>query len=148
MLYMEYRTESLSSTYYSHECSPQIARIYDKLTAAFGSANPTIDKIDCALEAMERIAPPYENNIAQKSYQLFHAVMQASVSVAYSPEKKWEVSRLTMHGTYKWDRFLLRVEDPQDTPMSLDHHSHFLMLVYVVFIFFCLFLFLLKVFLL
>jgi len=30
----------------------------------------------------------------------------------------------------------------------LDHHSHFLMLVYVVFIFFCLFLFLLKVFLL
>jgi len=74
--------------------------------------------------------------------------MQTSVSVAYSPEKKWEASHLTMHRTCKWDRFLLRVEDPQDILMFLDHHSHFLMLVYVVFIFFCLFLFLLKVFLL
>jgi len=53
MFYMVYRTESLSSTYYSHECSPQIARIYDKLMATIGSANPTTDKIDCALEAME-----------------------------------------------------------------------------------------------
>ena len=49
---------------------------------------PTTEEIDRALEAMELIAPLSENEIAQKSYQRFHVVMQAQVSLAYSQEKK------------------------------------------------------------
>jgi len=48
--------------------------------------------------------------------------MQTPVSPAYSPEKKWEASLLTMHGTYKWDKFLPWVEDRQDILTFLDHH--------------------------
>jgi len=107
--------------------------------ATFGSASPSIDETDHILEAMELIAPLCENDIAQKSYQLFRVVMQTPVSLAYSPEKKWDMS-------------LPRVVDPQDILTFSDHHSHFLMLVYAVFTFFVsfffLFLFLLKVFLL
>jgi len=110
------------STCYSHECSPQITRIYDKLTAMFGSTNPTTDEIDRTLEAVELIAPLCENDFAQKSYQLFHVVMQTPVSLAYSPEKKWEAFRLTVHGTHKWDKFLPWVEDPQDILTFLNHH--------------------------
>ena len=106
----------------SHECSPQITRIYDRLTATFGSANPTTEEIDCTLVAMELIAPLCENDTAQKSYQLFHIVMQTLVSLAYSPGKEWDASCLAMHGTYKRDKFLPWVEDPQDILTFLDHH--------------------------
>jgi len=78
--------------------------------------------MDRALEAMELIAPLSENEIAQKSYNLFRAVMQAPVSLAYSQEKKWEASRLAIHGAYKWDKFLPWVEDPEDILKFLDHH--------------------------
>ena len=71
---------------------------------------------------MELIAPLSENNITQMSYQLFHVVMQAPVSLAYSQEKKWEAAHLTMHGVYKWDKFLPWVEDPQDILTFLDYH--------------------------
>ena len=70
---------------------------------------------------MELIAPLSENDIAQMSYQLFHVVMQAPVSLAYSQEKKWGAARLTMHGAYKWDKFLPWVEDPQDILTFLDY---------------------------
>jgi len=110
------------SSCYSRERSPQIDRIYEKLTATLTSATPTTDEIDRALEAMELIAPLCENVIAEKSYQLFHVAMRTPVSPAYSPEKKWEASRLTMRGTYKWDAFLPWVEDPHDILVFLDHH--------------------------
>ena len=110
------------SSCYSRERSPQIDRIYEKLTATLTSATPTTDEIDRALEAMELIAPLCEDVITQKSYQLFHVAMGTPVSLAYSPEKKWEASRLTMRGTYKWDKFLPWVEDPQDILVFLDHH--------------------------
>ena len=102
--------------------NPQINRIFDKLTETFGNATATTDEIDRALEAMELIAPLSENDIAQKSYNLFHVVIQAPVSLAYSQEKKWNASRLTMYGAYKWDKFLPWVEDPQDILTFLDHH--------------------------
>ena len=110
------------SSCYSHECGPQIDRIYEKLTATLTSATPTTDEIDRALEAMELIVPLCDNAIAQKSYQLFHITMGTPVSLAHPPEKKWEASRLTMRGTYKWDKFLPWVEDPQDILTFLDHH--------------------------
>ena len=71
---------------------------------------------------MELIAPLSENDIATESYHLFHVVMQAPVTDAYTQEKKWQAARFTMHGAYKWDEFLPRVEDPQDVLTFLGHH--------------------------
>ena len=79
----------------------------------------TTNEIDRALEAMRLITPLSENGIAQRSYQLFHVIMQAR---AHPQEKKWEASRLTMRGAYKWDRFLPWVGDPQEILTFLDHH--------------------------
>ena len=107
---------------YSIGRNPQINRIYEKLTEMFGNPSPTAEDIDCALESMELVAPLSENDVAQKSYNLFHVVMQAPVSPAYSQEKKWQASRLTMHGAYKWDQFLPWVEDPHDIITFLDYH--------------------------
>ena len=71
---------------------------------------------------MKLIAPLSEVDIADKSYDLFRVVTQAPVSLAYSEEKKWNASRLTMHGAFNWDEFLPWVEDPQDILTFLDHH--------------------------
>ena len=71
---------------------------------------------------MELVARFSKDDIAQKSCDLFHVVMQTSVSLAYSMEKKWNASRSTMHGAYKWDKFLPWVEDPKDILTFLDHH--------------------------
>ena len=71
---------------------------------------------------MELIAPLSDICIAQRSYDLFHVVMQTPLSPAYSQGNKWEASRLTMHGAYKWDKFLPWVENPGDILTFLDHH--------------------------
>ena len=71
---------------------------------------------------MELIAPLSEDEIAQRSYNLFHIIMEAPVFFAFSQEMKWEASRLAMHGAYKSDKFLPRVEDPQDILTFLEHH--------------------------
>ncbi|KAF9784029.1 hypothetical protein BJ322DRAFT_1068234 [Thelephora terrestris] len=71
---------------------------------------------------MELIAPLSENDIATKSYNLFHVLMQAPLSETYTQQKKWDASRLAMHGAYKWDKFLPWVEDPKDILAFLDHH--------------------------
>ena len=71
---------------------------------------------------MELIAPLSMSDIARNSYQLFHIVMQAPVTLTYSQEKKWDASRLALHGAYNWDKFLPWVEDPQDVLTFLDHH--------------------------
>ena len=71
---------------------------------------------------MELIAPLSEDCIATKSYHLFHVVMQAPVTDFYTEEKKWEAARSTMHGSYKWDKFLPWVEDPEDILTFLGYH--------------------------
>jgi hypothetical protein len=53
----------------SHEVTPQISRIYDKLTDTFRNATPTTDEIDCTLEVVELIAPLSENSVAQKAVE-------------------------------------------------------------------------------
>jgi len=98
----------------SHERSLQIMMIYEKLTGMFSNPTPTTEEINRALEAMELIA--------QKSYQLSHVVMQAPASLAYPQEKKWDASRLTIYGAYKWDKFLSWVEEPHDILVFVDHH--------------------------
>jgi hypothetical protein len=84
--------------------------------------NSTAEEIDRALEAMQLIAPLSENDIATKSYHLFHVVMQAPVTGTYTQEKKWQAARSTMHGAYKHDNFLPLVEDPGDILTFLGHH--------------------------
>jgi len=64
----------------------------EKLTETFSDPTPTTEEINRALEAIQLIAPLSENEIARKSYQLFHVVMKAPRSLAYSQEKKWDAS--------------------------------------------------------
>ena len=72
---------------------------------------------------MELIAPLSNSNIAQKSYRLFHdVIMQAHISPTYPEETKWNASRLAMHGAYKCDKFLHRVDDPHDILAFLEYH--------------------------
>ena len=71
---------------------------------------------------MRFIAPLSETDIVKNSHDLFHAIMRAPVSPAYSEENKWEASRLALHGAYKWDEVLPRVEDPNDILAFLSHH--------------------------
>jgi hypothetical protein len=71
---------------------------------------------------LELIAPLSDNEIPEKSYQLFHVVMQAPVSPAFPQEKKWAASRLAIHGAYKWDKWLPWVENPHDILVFLNHH--------------------------
>ena len=106
----------------SNEVSPQIDRIYAKLVAAFRNRAPTTEEVDHALEAMELITPLSEEEIARRSYDLFHIIMQAPVSLTFPEWKKWEASRLAMYGAYKSDKFLPRVRDPQDIFTFLDYH--------------------------
>ena len=48
--------------------------------------------------------------------------MQAPVSPAYSQERKWNASRLAMHGAYKWNQPFPLVDDPRDLLTFLVHH--------------------------
>jgi len=105
----------------SHEVKPQIDRIYEKLTETFRNPSPTTDEIDRALQSTELIAPLSSNGVPAKSYGLFRLVMQASVSPAFPQEKKWEASRLTMRGAFRWECFAW-VGDPHDILTFLNHH--------------------------
>ena len=94
---------------YSHL---QINVIYEKLTETFNNPTRTTDEIDCALEAMELIAPLSDRDAAQNNYNLFCVVMQAPNSDTYTEERKWEAARLTIRGAYKSDEFPLRRGEP------------------------------------
>jgi hypothetical protein len=59
---------------------------------------------------MELIAPLSKTTIAQKSYDLFHVVMQSSIS----QENKRKASRLSLHGAYKHGDSPPPVGDPED----------------------------------
>ena len=111
----------------SQKIQSQIRKIYAKLMDTFKDPASTASKIDRALEAMRLITPLPESGIAVESYRLFHVIMQAPVSSAYSDEKewvekKWEASRLALHGAYKWDKVLPWVEDPRNILAFLSHH--------------------------
>ena len=97
----------------------QIDAIYEKLEEIFRNPYLTTDEINRALEAMKLIAPLSED-IAKNSHNLFHVIMQASVPEAYS-EKKWEASRLAMHGAFQWDEGLPPVKNPEDILEFLNH---------------------------
>ena len=97
-------------------------KIYATLVETFKDTTSTAPKIDHALEAMRLIAPLSESDIAINSHDLFHAIMRAPVSPAYTEEKKWEASRLAFHGAYKWDEVTPGVEDPKVILTFLSHH--------------------------
>jgi hypothetical protein len=97
-------------------------RIYEKLVMTFQNTKVTPNEIDHALEALRFVASLSEIYIATKSYRLFHAVMHAPPSPTYSEEKKWEASRLALHGAYKWNGTLPWVENPQHALAFLSYH--------------------------
>jgi len=84
------------SSCYSHEISPQINRIYEKLTEMFKEPTSTPEEISHAVTIIEFITPLAKNDATQGSYDLFRAIMRAPVSPTYSLEQKWRVSRLAM----------------------------------------------------
>ena len=63
-----------------------------------------------------------ESEVAMKSFELFHVVTGALVSSVYTQEKKWEASRLALHGAYKSDQSLPHVEDPRPILDFLEYH--------------------------
>ena len=71
---------------------------------------------------MELIGPFRNNQIAQKSYGLFHVIMDTPISLAFTAKKKWTAARLAMDGAYNWDLFLPWVEDPSHILTFLNHH--------------------------
>ena len=71
---------------------------------------------------MELAAPLCNNQIAKKSYELFHVIMDTPVSLTFTAKKKWTAARLVMDGAYKWDRFLPWVGDPTHMLAFLNHH--------------------------
>ena len=92
-----------------------------KLFEIFGNPHSTTDEINCALEAMELMDPLIDNVDAQNSYDLFHIIMQAPVSLAYPEEKKWRAACLAMNSAHKW-KGLLQIDDHQNILTFLDHH--------------------------
>lgn len=107
----------------SQKFRSRIDRIYKKLATTFGNAKSATNEIDRALEVLEFIAPLSHNNITTKSYHLFHVIMQAPVSGAYSEEKKWQASRFALLGAYPWGKKNgAPVDDPQDILTFLNHH--------------------------
>ena len=70
---------------------------------------------------MELIVPLSNNDIAARSYKLFLFIMKPPASSAHSG-RKWEASRLALHGAYKSDRFLPPAKDPQPILDFLSHH--------------------------
>ena len=118
----EFLWREINAFYISSRQNLQITRIYEKLVETIQNFDATNDEIDHALEAMELIAPLPGGDIATNNYDLFHIVMQAPITDAYTQEKKWQAARFAMHGAYKWDEFLPWVGDPQDILTFLDYH--------------------------
>ena len=74
--------------------------------------------LDPQMEALRLVTPMIGNQIAQLSYELFHAIMASSVP----EDTKWEAARLTMNGAYNWDKYLPWVEEPKDVLAFLEYH--------------------------
>ena len=68
--------------------TPQSSRLCNKFTDSFRNLAPTPEEAGRALEAMELITPLSENDIAHRSLQLFHVVIQAPVSP--TPKRRYE----------------------------------------------------------
>jgi hypothetical protein len=71
---------------------------------------------------MELVAPFPDDQIAQKSNDLFHVIMDTPISLAFTTEKKWIAARLMVDGAYNWDKFLPWVEDPSHMLTFLNYH--------------------------
>ena len=73
---------------YSAKASYQIDRILNKLIEVF--ENPD-NRLGLALEVVRLIAPLFEN-VTQKGYRLFHAIMQVPISTTYTQDQKLEAA--------------------------------------------------------
>jgi hypothetical protein len=101
---------------------PQTDRVYERLTTILRNQDAANDEIDRALLGMEFVAPLLNKKIAQKSYELFHVIMDTHVSLTFTAKKKWTAARLMVDGAYNWDRFLPWVGGPAHMLAFLEHH--------------------------
>ena len=106
----------------AQKSSAQVKMIYDKLVGMFENNNSAAAEIDGALEAMEFITALSKEEVATRSYKLFCVIMRTPISSVCTQEKKWEGSRLALHGAYKSDQFLPQVEDPRNILDFLEYH--------------------------
>lgn len=108
---------------YSNEIESQIRKIYEKLAGVFSKPALIRVEIKRALAIMKSITPHAKDNAAQKSYDLFHAAMQAKPSSNYSRKDQMEVARIAMEGAFKWDKSLLPpVGDPDHIVEFIRHY--------------------------
>ena len=100
----------------SSENEALCTRIFSKLESVF--TNHVTQEYARSLEVLRLIAPLQNEIITTKSYSLFRAILSSSIE----KEELWAAARLAVHGSFKWDKFLPWVEDPDDVIKCLTHH--------------------------
>ena len=70
---------------------------------------------------MRLITSLSNNDVAVRSYDLFHVIMQPPVSPAHF-KRKWEASRLALHGGCKLGQLPPPIEDPRAILDFLEYH--------------------------
>ena len=97
--------------------------ISKKVADVFLDASSTTTEVDLALEAMAAVTSIHSGSIFEKGRHLFHVVMSAPVTLAFTQEKKWQAARCVMRCLYRWaEEFWPWEGDPQDVLTFLDHH--------------------------
>jgi len=104
------------TTFPSSENETLLGKIYNKLESTF--KDHVVQEFDRSCDAMKLIAPVEDNTVCQSSYNLFRTILASP----FDKEDIWKASRFTVHGAYKWDRFLPWVQDPNDLIKFLAHH--------------------------
>ena len=126
---MQFPRFDADSGFRSSKICAQIGMIYKRLGEAFENTTPSngadpTTTIDHALKALRLVSYLPDDEVALKSYDLFHVVMDASVPETHS-EKKWEAARLAIYGAYRGGALISQVKDQEDTSRILrflDYH--------------------------
>jgi len=109
-----------NSGFQSSKVNARIDAIYEKLEQIFRKSTPG-DDIDRALEALKLISHLLKHVPPQKSYNLFHVIVQSIPGTHSQKNQKWEASCLALHGAYK-EKFIPRLGDPRDILIFLKYH--------------------------
>ena len=107
----------------SDKVGKHLSGLCDRFAEVFLNPASTTAEIDFALEAMAIVTSIITEFTLAKGRYLFHLVMDAPVTEAFTQEKKWQAARCAMRGLCRWwDRFWKWVGDPQIVLTFLDHH--------------------------
>ena len=98
--------------------------LYKKFAKVFLDTSTTSAEIDFALSAMA-VATSFVQEVFlfEQSHDLFHVIMNAPITLAYTQEKKWQAARYLLRGLCGWaDNFCYWAGDPQDVLTFLSYH--------------------------